>query len=194
MVIHGTACQCSQGIKSLDMRGVDEGVFNVLGSLPDDSSRMDALRRLSGAQWTAVPSGQAVQVRASPGGHAGGFGGVCCTGGRGGGEGPLRGRLDMQRAARSQLGMCVMRGSLLAPLLREGAEVGSPCPPSNARPLISPPFRLRPPPRPVPRHPPPPFFAPSQERLKTLLERGTKELLQVRPLTHLVTKPPAPRP
>lgn len=52
-----------QGIKTLDLRGVDEGVFNVLGSLPDDSSRMDALRRLSGAQWTVVPSGQAVQER-----------------------------------------------------------------------------------------------------------------------------------
>ncbi|GIL57558.1 hypothetical protein Vafri_12766 [Volvox africanus] len=47
----------------LDLSGVDDKVFECLGRLPDDSARMDCLRRLSGVQWHAVSGAQETQKR-----------------------------------------------------------------------------------------------------------------------------------
>ncbi|KXZ55698.1 hypothetical protein GPECTOR_2g1248 [Gonium pectorale] len=52
-----------KGFGKLNLKGVDEKVFNCLGRLPDDGARMDCLRRLSGVQWNAVSGAQETQQR-----------------------------------------------------------------------------------------------------------------------------------
>lgn len=52
-----------KGFGKLNLKGVDERVFDCLAKLPDDGARMDCLRRLSGVQWAVVSGAKETQQR-----------------------------------------------------------------------------------------------------------------------------------